>query len=161
MRMLFRTAFLAVLAIAAIANVTLLPANAADAPNVAIMKSLYDAFGKGDMQKIIDTMDDKVSWTSFGDASICSCLGPHDGKAGVTDFFKAVGDTWDFSEFAPTMFYADGDTVLVEGHYTMKSKKTGKQLSSNFAHAIVFKDGKVTSFREYLDTASMAKALAM
>lgn len=136
------------------------PAAADDSPNVKAMQGLYDAFGKGQIETIIDAVSPDVTWEDYGDPAICSCLGPHKGKDGVAAFFKSVGDTWDFSEFKPMTFTSDGDKVLVEGHYTMKSKATGKEVAAHFMHVVTFKDGKVTDFHEYTDTAAMAAALA-
>ena len=44
------------------------------------------------------------------------------------------------------------------GSYSLKLKKTGKPVASEWVHVFTFKDGKVTRFREHTDTAQFAEA---
>ena len=69
-----------------------------------------------------------------------------------------VGSSLTFSEFTPKDFYAVGDKVFVLGRYAMTVKKTGKAMTSDWAHIFTISDGKVKMFREFLDTARAAEA---
>jgi ketosteroid isomerase-like protein len=80
------------------------------------------------------------------------------GPAGVKTFFETVSANLDFSEFSPKEFYGADDRVFVLGHYAMTVKKTGRPLASDWIHIFTIRDGKVTAFREFLDTASAAEA---
>lgn len=130
------------------------------ADNVATMKGLYEAFGKGDVAKILDGVTDDVTWQTYGDPKLCACFGKYAGKDGVVASLTASGQTWDFSEFAPMIFNADGEKVFVEGHYTAKARSTGKEMASQFVHVVTFKGGKVAEFQEFFDTSSAVAALA-
>ena len=44
------------------------------------------------------------------------------------------------------------------GDYAITLKKTGKKMESDWAHIFTIRDGKVTRFREFLDTAQAAEA---
>lgn len=133
-------------------------AQGADAPNVALVKGLYAAFGKGDIAAIVATMAPDVDWVVVGRASDVPTFGPRKGPAAVQEFFGLVGSNYTFSEFAPKEFYPVGDKVFVLGHYTMTIKKTGKPAESDWVHIFTFADGKVSRFREFLDTARAAEA---
>jgi ketosteroid isomerase-like protein len=133
-------------------------AQGADTPNVALVKSLYDAFGKGDIATIVGAAAADVDWETVGRPSDFPTFGPRKGQAAVQDFFGVVGSNLDFSEFTPKEFYPVGDKVFVLGRYAMKLKKTGKAMASDWVHIFTISNGKVTKFREFLDTASAAEA---
>jgi ketosteroid isomerase-like protein len=130
----------------------------ADTPGIALVKSLYAAFGKGDIATIVAAVTADVDWESIGRASDFPTLGPRKGPAGVGEFFKTVGSNLTFSEFSPKEFYAVGDKVFVLGSYAMTVKKTGKAVQSDWVHIFTIANGKVKIFREFLDTARAAEA---
>ena len=76
----------------------------------------------------------------------------------ANEFFNLVGSNLEFSEFTPKDFYPVGDKVFVLGRYAMKVKKTGKAMTSDWVHIFTIADGKVKTFREFLDTARAAEA---
>jgi ketosteroid isomerase-like protein len=129
-----------------------------DTPNIALVKSLYAAFGKGDVATIVAAAAADVDWESTGRTSDFPSFGPRKGQAAVQDFFNTVGSNLAFSEFAPKEFYAVGDKVFVLGHYAFTVKKTGKSADSNWIHIFTIADGRVRIFREFADTARMAEA---
>jgi ketosteroid isomerase-like protein len=43
--------------------------------------------------------------------------------------------------------------VVVEGRYTRTFKTTGKSLDAQFCHVFKVRDGKRTSFQQFVDTA--------
>lgn len=53
---------------------------------------------------------------------------------------------------------AEGDTVVLLGHYTWRVKATDRSFSSDFAHAFHLAGGKIEKFQEFLDTAAAAAA---
>ena len=133
-------------------------AQSPDTPNIALAKSLYAAFGKGDIPAIVAAAATDVDWEVVGRASDFPTFGPRKGPAGVQEFFNVVGSSLTFSEFTPKDFYAVGDKVFVLGRYAMTVKKTGKAMTSDWAHIFTISDGKVKMFREFLDTARAAEA---
>jgi ketosteroid isomerase-like protein len=126
--------------------------------NVAAAQSLYAAFGRGDIATILAGVAPDIDWRCVGRPSDFPTFGPRKGPKEVGEFFKAVADTNDFSEFSPKEFYADGDKVFVLGHYALSLKKNGKKIASDWCHIFTFHDGKLVKFREFLDTAQAAEA---
>src|SRR5256885_2239199 len=76
------------------------PAAAQEHPNVQLVKALYTAFGKGDAAAILSTVSPDVRWEVVGRQSDCPCMGVRKGKAGVEEFFKILGDIYDFTSFS-------------------------------------------------------------
>ena len=55
-------------------------------------------------------------------------------------------------------FIAQGDRVVVLGSFSARSKTTDKQYTTDFAHIITVKEGKITSFYEFFDNAAAGRA---
>jgi ketosteroid isomerase-like protein len=126
--------------------------------NVALVQSLYAAFGKGDVGTILNGLSADVDWHSGGRASDYPGFGQRKGQNAVKEFFQIIADNNDFAHFSPREFYAADDKVFVLGDYALTLKKTGKKMASDWAHVFTIRNGKVVKFREFLDTALAAEA---
>ena len=126
--------------------------------NLAQVKTVYDAFGRGDVQAILDGCSPNIQWHSGGTRDDFPAFGERSGLNGVASFFKDVAENNQFSSFEPREFLASGDKVVVIGHYDMTQKKTGKALSSDWVHVFTFAGGKCTAWRELNDSAAFYKA---
>ena len=84
--------------------------------NLQTARQLYQAFGSGDVQAILDRVTDDVDWST--DASIVSApwYGPRHGKDGVASFFEAIGKTGPVTEFTPLAYASndEGDVALAK-----------------------------------------------
>jgi len=127
--------------------------------NVSLIENLYAAFGRGDIAAIVAAMAPDVVWKVNGTPGDHPAIGTFEGPARVQEFFKIVGDTQQAVSFTPREFYDAGDTVVVLGHYAWTIRKTGKPIDTDWVHIFTIKDGKVTGFREFNDTAQFAKAM--
>jgi ketosteroid isomerase-like protein len=127
--------------------------------NTAKVQALYAAFGRGDVQFILNNVTDDVDWQTLGPAPMPQA-GPHKGRAEVGKFFEKVGQAYDFTQFEPREFIAQNGSVFAIVDYAGKIKATGKSYAAQAAMLFVFKDGKVAKFREYTDTAGLVAALS-
>lgn len=84
--------------------------------------------------------------------------GKRTGRDGVREFFATLARDQEVIEFEPREFVAQGDKVVSLGHYQWRVKDTGRDFASDFAHVFTIRDGKVTGFREYFDSAAVAAA---
>ncbi len=57
------------------------------------------------------------------------------------------------------VFHDAGDTVVVELRYSGTGTATGKRLDAQVCHVLKFRDGKLTSFQQFVDTAQMQDVL--
>ncbi len=127
--------------------------------NSDLIRSLYAAFGRGDVKSLLDALDPSIEWLSNGDAKTIPWGGRRGGVAGAASFFEALADNLDFEAFEPRDFFEDGDTVVVLGR-TKARVKSGGVFDSDWAHVFTFKNSKLLRFREFYDTKSIADAIA-
>lgn len=129
-----------------------------EANNTKIVQEAYAAFGRGDVQAILDRIDDNVVWLGvYGASKDVPTSGERRGKPAVGEFFKQVAQSVKFSRFEPKEFVATGDKVVALGHYTATTP-IGKQFDSDFAMVFTLRDGKVVHFQEFMDSAAVNAA---
>jgi ketosteroid isomerase-like protein len=126
--------------------------------DVALIQSLYAAFGRGDIATIIAALAPDVEWRLNGSRSDHPLLGTWTGAKGVQSFFEELAQLQDFSEFSPREFLAAGERVFVLGHYAATMRKTGRKAASDWVHIFTVRGGKIAAFLEFTDTAEFARA---
>ena len=131
-----------------------------DTLNIETVKALYAAFGRGDVNFILDALTDDVDWASEASATDAPWWGVHKGKSGAGEFFDALGKAMEVEDFTPLAFAAtdDGD-VLTVVRYAARSRETGKVAKMNIHHWWRFTNGKVSYYRGTEDTIATAAAL--
>lgn len=122
------------------------------------VQEMYAAFGRGDVAFILSALAPDVAWSVDGPAGL-PFFGDRKGQAGVASFFQDIGTHLDVQEFRPEQFFVQGDTVIVLGIERGKGKATGKTFAGRWAHVFTFKNGLVTAFREYSNSAAIAEAM--
>jgi len=124
--------------------------------NVSVLKSLYDAFGRGDVPTVLGAMSPDIRWfEAEGNPYMPSgqaWVGP---DAIVNNLFMKLATEWDAFTVHPKSFYDAGTSVIVEGRYTGTYKATGKSMDTQVCHIWDIAHGKVTRFQQYVDTAKM------
>ncbi len=116
--------------------------------NVETITKMYDAFGRGNVQFIVDQLTDDVHWVSHFDP-IVPWGGDFSGKQNVPRFFQAINDNAETTAFNPREFVAQGDTVVSTGDYAFRAKATGKSTTNPWVFIWKFRDGKVSSYEQF------------
>jgi hypothetical protein len=129
-----------------------------EAENTKVVQEAYAAFGRGDVQAILDRLDDNVAWTAvYGSGPQVPQGGQRQGKPAVADFFKQLSSQVTFSTFEPREFIATGDKVVALGRYVGKTP-VGKTFDLDFAMVFTLRNGKVVRFQEFTDSAAVNAA---
>jgi ketosteroid isomerase-like protein len=132
------------------------------ADNVATVRSMYGAFGRGDIPFILDHLTDDISWEdgSTDDYGV-PWLTPGTGKEHVAKFFEAVAG-FDFKRFDVLAVAGDGDRVLALIDEELLVRSTGRSIAGLNAHIWTFgPDGRVHAFRHLADTVQHVRAMQM
>ena len=129
------------------------------AENVAIVRALYEAFGKGDIPGVLGKFDQKIEWReaeNFIYADRNPYIGPNAILEGV--FLRFVSEWTDFT-VSPESIIDAGEQVVTLGTYSGTHKKTGKSVRAQMVHVWNMSDGKAVRFQQYTDTKQFADAV--
>ena len=126
--------------------------------NLEIIHDVYAAFGRGDVPGVLAMLTDDVRWTTPGPPDIIPYAGVRTGHDQVTEYFQAFGTSAETTSFEPKRFFADGDMVVVLGHYTLKVVKTGAVIDNDWVHSFTLTGGKISAFEGYEDSAAVVAA---
>ncbi len=127
--------------------------------NVGIVRHAYDLFGRGDIAGLLGHLADDVTWETPGAPGV-PYAGSFRGRDQVARFFEGLGKTADITTFEPREFIAQGDRVAVLGSYRGKGRSTRRPFATDWAMFFTVREGKVTSFHEYFDTANLGAAFS-
>ncbi len=126
--------------------------------NLDLIQDLYAAFGRGDGPAALSLMDANIVWNE-AESFPYADHNPYIGSAAVAEgIFFRLATEWDNFQVIPAEFHDAGETVVVTGRYKGTYKATQTPLDSQFAHFWRLRDGKVTEFQQYTDTAQAARA---
>ena len=128
--------------------------------NVSFMKSVYEAFGHGDVASVLGAMSPGIHWHQAESnpyrPSGEAWVGP---DAILNNLFMRLGAEWEGFTIHTKTFHDAGDSVIVEARYTGTYKPTGKSMDTQVCHVWDVKDGKVTRFQQYVDTAKLHQTM--
>jgi len=125
--------------------------------HLAIINGIYDAFGKGDIQPIINFLSDDVQWEQWADNSAQKAGVPwmqaRHGKEGAWEFFRIVGEL-DIKEFRVLSIMSNDKQVAVEFVIEADVPASGGHFRDEEMHLWTFNEqDKVIRLRHYTDTA--------
>jgi ketosteroid isomerase-like protein len=130
--------------------------------SIDIAKSLYASFRRQDAESVLDLFaDDAILHGPTTSKEILPWGGTYNGREGVKQFFKQLGEGLDIEQFDIIDFIGEREKVVVLGFIRGKAKMTQKPFETYFAHIIrVHRDnGKIVEFRIFNDSASIAKSM--
>jgi ketosteroid isomerase-like protein len=126
--------------------------------NVALVRGIYEAFGKGDVPAVLGAMSREIEW-SEAENFIYAARSPYRGHdAVVAGVFARLATEWDGFAAVPDSFVDGGDTIIVFGRYGGTYKATGRSLDAWMAHVWRIEDGRAVAFRQLVDTLAAARA---
>jgi ketosteroid isomerase-like protein len=121
--------------------------------SIKLIQAVYEAFGRGDVEFILDSVTDDVDWATDTASTAAPWYGPHHGRAGVADFFQAFGATITVQRFDPGSFASNGTDVHAVVKLASTRIATGRTVEMNLHHWFQVRDGKIAYYRGTEDTA--------
>jgi ketosteroid isomerase-like protein len=134
--------------------------------NREAVQSIYEAFGRGDVESILTHLSDDVRWDRWPagngaqDAGV-PWMAERMGHAGAREFFALIYEELEFNGFAQVALLEDDTRVaaLIELDVTVRA--TGRRFQDAEIHLWTFgPDGRVSDFRHHNDTVKHAAAAA-
>ena len=116
-----------------------------------VVEAAYAAFGRGDIGAVLALLDDDVEWTS---PRTLPHGGEFRGPDGVGKFFEGLGAAWESLTLAVESVDEAGGNVVGIVHADGK-RHGGKAASYGAAHVFRVENGRITNFREFVDSAGV------
>jgi ketosteroid isomerase-like protein len=128
------------------------------ADNVAVVRSIYENFGKGDIPAVLAALAPDIEWVESPQDFL-----PHRGTHRSPDevagkVFAMVIDNFEGFSIVPEQFHDAGDVVVVEGRAVGKTK-SGAVLDARAAWVWTVQGGLATANHNYHDTDAWRLAL--
>jgi ketosteroid isomerase-like protein len=125
--------------------------------NLEIVQQAYRNFRAGNIPALLNLLMDDVTW-QLPEMENIPFSGRREGREQVTAFFASLADTQESVQFEPREFVAQSDKVIALGRYTWRVKATGREYGGEWAHVFTLREGSISGFHEYMDTAAASAA---
>lgn len=125
-----------------------------------VVQGFFNAFGKGDLNSIINSFHDSCKVTAVRNANRDGdqIYGSYQGVEGVKKFISNLGTTFDTKMFSVENIISERDVVFANGKFSHILKSSGKAFSSNWALMCVIKDNKIIEYHFYEDSQKFYEA---
>jgi uncharacterized protein len=134
------------------------------AANAAVVGGIYEAFGRGDIDFILDQIADDCRWESWldnhGQKAGIPPMTPRHGRAGVAEFFAYVA-TMEIQDFQVLDLLASDRQVVVEVQISIAMPGGGSVTDEELHLYSLNDDGRISRMRHYVDTAKQIKAYGL
>ena len=126
--------------------------------NLEIARSTYEGKTSEENGKnLAKYVAEDISWT---EAKGFPYGGTYIGLDNITqNVFSRLGSEWIDYKFTPEDYLASDNKVVAYGTYTGTYKITGKPFTARVAHVWKLKDGKITSFEQFVDSQSVNNSM--
>ena len=129
--------------------------------NVQLAKDIYAAFARGDIPTVLAGFHPEVQWREAEGNPYqpdgAAWVGP---QAVLEKGFTRIGAEWeDFTVTVRALLDA-GEHVVMEGRYTGTYKPSSRSLDAQVCHVLSFRDGKLFSYQQYIDTGQLQAVMA-
>lgn len=125
--------------------------------NVAMLQEAYRRYAEEGIGPVLDHLTDDVVWCSFGPCDLPWC-GQHVGRDGVSSFYEQLKGALSIEQYNVHQVIAQGDWVVALATVTAQFRESGRTETFEKADVFRIRDGRISEFREYYDT---AKAMAL
>ena len=129
--------------------------------NLQLAKDIYAAFGRGDIPTVLAAFHPEIEWRLAEGNPYkpdgAAWVGP---QAVLEQLFMRLGTEWEGFTVNVRTLHDAGEYVVTEGRYTGLYKPSGKRIDAQMCHVLRFRDGKLSSFQQYVDTGQQQAAMA-
>ncbi len=134
---------------------TVNPKNSPD--NLSIIRRLYEVFGQKDWDAFRGLCADDIVWVQ--NEGFPGGGTHHGADAIIENVFKGFKNEWHGWSYDIDEYLDAGHAVVVLGSYRGTHVTTGKSMTAAAAHVYDLRDGRITRFRQYTDTAMLIRAM--
>jgi len=123
--------------------------------NVALMRSLYEAYSRRDPAPLFENLSEAVQFHFVAHPDHFTFAGSHTGKDGVQRALELIAQEYDWLVYQARDFIAEGDRVVALTDGVIQHRASGKELPMRMVDIIRIEDGRIVEFTEFFDSAAM------
>ena len=128
--------------------------------NVELIKELFTAFGRGDIDHVVNAHADNVVMESpVSHTSNLPWAGQCNSRQELIEYFETMAAHVRPEAFHDIVFTASGDRVVVEGSNSGTVLSTGKRYDHDWVMVFTLRDAEVVAFRHFYDPADIESAM--
>jgi len=125
----------------------------------ARLDTLYAAFKRGQIDFVLNFLDDDIEFISNAPLEIFPFLGRRRGKPAVAEAIKGAHQEFDIQSYEPVSALVESEQAAVMLFARGVSRKSGRSLQLAIAHFLKFRDDKIIEVRELMDSFSAAEQM--
>ena len=128
------------------------------AQNKNTVKSMYEAFGRGDIPYILSQFSNEIELDASGIATIPFAR-IYRGKSDATQYFVGLNEAFETTAFEVSTILSEGNRVAAFGRQAGKGRTSGKSFDAQWAMSWEFDDnGLAKKWKGYIDSARLDAA---
>ncbi|HEY5943979.1 MAG TPA: nuclear transport factor 2 family protein [Kofleriaceae bacterium] len=121
------------------------------AQNKQLVLDVYARFSRGDIPGVLDLMTDDVTWWILGKPELTPTCGSYDKERLRRLFARMQSQLVNGLALTVLRTIGEDDSVVAEVE-SAGELRNGRQYRQQYLVLFTFRDGKIASAREYLDT---------
>jgi ketosteroid isomerase-like protein len=124
--------------------------------NVDVIRSLYDGWLRGEMG--LDKLDPEISMVES--ALLPGAVSAH-GIEAVERYLRSFIQHWDEIRFEPIEYIDAGEQVVTTARLVGRGKRSGVEVTRDWAYVWALRGGKARSMTGYADRAEALRAVGL
>ena len=128
--------------------------------NLKVGRDVYLAYRDRNFDALRNCLAEDVKWFAIGPPDVIPTAGTRYGRDQVEQYFVTLDDIEGIESFEPEEFILEGDKVVAMGDLERRIDSKGRVLQAPWVHVYTVRNGKITDFRSFYDTAAAVTALA-
>ena len=132
-----------------------------DDDSIDVIRRYFERLLAGDRDALCAMFAPEVEVHYHGPPGLVPWIGHYVGIEGYTEFTRRVNEHVSHFEVDWEPPVMDGDTVVLLGFGTWRLAATGQEVRAHTANVFQVRDGLITTYRVYNDTAAFAEAFGM
>ncbi len=123
-----------------------------EADTHALVRDIYDAYGRRDFERIAALIHDDIDWIIYGPPQVFPFVGRKQGRVAVLQNFAEIARLYAVEHHDREFVVVEGDqaAVLVKASFVQRSSQ--RVLRIRLANFLQFRDGRLIMFREFFDS---------
>jgi uncharacterized protein len=128
--------------------------------NLSVVRDAYLAYRDHNLDALRNCLAEDVKWFAIGPPDLIPTAGTRYGHDQVEQYFANLDGMEDIQSFEPEEFIIEGDKVVAMGDLERRINSSGTLQQSPWVHIFTLREGKISDFRSFYDTAAAVTALA-